>query len=96
MSSMHKAALALHAAFVVVCRGAIFFPVCIDVAGHLSEVNGGRSSSQLLLGPAILVACLHIAMVLDAIKDAQRSSDKDQNTLVEHCNKISTIFDEFQ
>ena len=75
MRGLQKVALALHAAFVVVCRGALFFPLCIDIGGHLFEVNGGRSSSELLVGPAILIGCLNIVMILDAIKDSMFCQD---------------------
>lgn len=70
MDGLYKATLTLHAAFVVVCRGALFFPVCIDIVGHLFEVAGGRTSSEMLVGPAILIGCVHLAMVVDAMKDA--------------------------
>ena len=70
MYGAQKLALLLHACFVVICRGALFFPVCIDIEGHLFEVAGGRTSSQLLFGPAVLAGLIHLAMILDAIKDA--------------------------
>lgn len=70
MRGAQQCCLALHAGFVVVCRGALFFPVCIDIAGHLFEAAGGRMSSEALVGPSVLIGCVHIAMILDAIKDA--------------------------
>ena len=58
--------LALHAICVVVCRGALFFPLVIDVAAHLHHVEGGRAASEIFVGPALLIGCINVAMVLDA------------------------------
>lgn len=70
MQGPRKLVLVVHAVVVVVCRGALFFPVCLDIAGHLFEVSGGRTSSEVLLGLSVLIGCVHIAMILNAIKDA--------------------------
>jgi len=61
---------ALHAVWVVICRGALFFPLSIDVVVHLHDVPGGRMPSEVYIGPAILFGIVNVAMILDAIKEA--------------------------
>ena len=68
-AGVHKCATYLHAAVVIVSRGALFFPLVFDIAGHLFEVEGGRSSSTMFIGPALLFGCINVMMILDAIKD---------------------------
>ena len=48
-TGMARFAAYLHAAVVIVSRGALFFPLVFDIAGHLFEVEGGRSSSVLCM-----------------------------------------------
>jgi len=70
MQVAYKLVSALHAAWVVMCRGALFFPLTIDVAVHLHDAPGGNTASQIYMGPAVLMGIINIAMILDAIKDS--------------------------
>lgn len=74
--SAHRTTLALHAGVVVVCRGALFFPLGLDATGKLMMIEDrhfvayARASSDALVIPGLLMGLFNIVMIMDAIKSA--------------------------
>ena len=72
----HRAALAIHAGVVVVCRGALFFPLGLDVTGKLlmiedaEYVQYARASSSALVLPGLFMGLFNVVAIMDAIKSA--------------------------
>ena len=64
--SMLQITLSLHVVTVLTCRGALFFPLIVDCAGYLREVD--PESSLILTAPAITMGIVNIVLIIDAIK----------------------------
>lgn len=73
---MHRCALCLHAAVVVLCRGALFFPLALNVAGKLREIEDpgyaeyAHACSDALVFPTIFMGLFNLVVSFDAIKAA--------------------------